>query len=57
MIPYAVNKLKSVKTDKNQEPDTKNRVILKKLGDRGGTSGKVFQSLLQTRCHSLEQLV
>lgn len=55
MIPYAVNKLKSVKTDKNQEPDTKHRVILKKLGDRGGTSGKVFQSLLQTRCHSLEQ--
>lgn len=35
MIPYAVNKLKSVKTDKNQEPDTKHRVILKKLGDRG----------------------
>lgn len=55
MIPYTVNKLKGVKTDKNQEPDTKHRVILKKLGDRGGTSGKVFQSLLQTRCHSLEQ--
>lgn len=34
MIPYTVNKLKGVKTDKNQE-DTKHRVILKKLGDRG----------------------